>query len=109
MPVRSRRVTIRDLEGTDHSVQVTASTLYEAVALGLRRCAGRMARGRRRGAECGAGGGDQCSGGASGGDEGFSRVARAAGAFAAGRDAARPGARDFGAEHAESDVIPAIW
>ena len=35
MPVRSCRVTIRDLEGTDHSVQVTASTLYEAVALGL--------------------------------------------------------------------------
>ena len=30
-----RRVTIRDLEGTDHSVQVTALTLYEAVALGL--------------------------------------------------------------------------
>jgi hypothetical protein len=29
------RVTIRDREGTDHSVVVTASTLYEAVALGL--------------------------------------------------------------------------
>jgi hypothetical protein len=35
MPVRSCRVTVRDLEGTEHSVQVTASTLYEAVALGL--------------------------------------------------------------------------
>jgi len=35
MPVRSCRVTILDLEGTEHSVQVTASTLYEAVALGL--------------------------------------------------------------------------
>lgn len=35
MPVRSCRVTIRDLEGVDHTVQVTASTLYEAVALGL--------------------------------------------------------------------------
>jgi len=35
MPVRSCRVTVRDIEGVDHSVQVTASTLYEAVALGL--------------------------------------------------------------------------
>jgi hypothetical protein len=35
MAVRSCRVCIRDLEGVDHSVQVTASTLYEAVALAL--------------------------------------------------------------------------
>jgi hypothetical protein len=35
MPVRSCRVTIRDLLGTEHSVHVTAGTLYEAVALGL--------------------------------------------------------------------------
>jgi hypothetical protein len=35
MPVRSCRVTIRDIEGVDHTIQVTASTLYEAVALGL--------------------------------------------------------------------------
>jgi hypothetical protein len=35
MPVRSCRVTIRDVDGVDHSVQVTAGTLYEAVALGL--------------------------------------------------------------------------
>jgi hypothetical protein len=35
MPVRSCRVTIRDIEGVEHAVQVTASTLYEAVALGL--------------------------------------------------------------------------
>jgi hypothetical protein len=35
MSVRSCRVTIRDLEGMDHSVHVTASTLYEAVALAL--------------------------------------------------------------------------
>lgn len=35
MPVRSCRVTIRDLEGIDHTVSVTASTLYEAVALGI--------------------------------------------------------------------------
>jgi hypothetical protein len=35
MPVRSCRVTIRDLDGIDHTVQVTASTVYEAVALGL--------------------------------------------------------------------------
>jgi hypothetical protein len=35
MSVRSCRVTVRDSEGVDHTVQVTASTLYEAVALGL--------------------------------------------------------------------------
>lgn len=35
MAVRSCRVTIRDMEGVDHSVQVIASTLYEAVALAL--------------------------------------------------------------------------
>jgi hypothetical protein len=35
MPVKSCRVTILDLSGVEHSVAVTASTLYEAVALGL--------------------------------------------------------------------------
>lgn len=35
MPVRSCKVTIRDLAGVDHSVHVTAATLFEAVALGL--------------------------------------------------------------------------
>jgi hypothetical protein len=35
MPVRSCKVTIRDLAGVDHTVRVTAGTLYEAVALGL--------------------------------------------------------------------------
>jgi len=35
MAVRSCRVTIRDLEGIEHTAHVTASTLYEAVALGL--------------------------------------------------------------------------
>jgi hypothetical protein len=35
MPVRSCRVTIRDLDGVDHTAQVTAATLYESVALGL--------------------------------------------------------------------------
>jgi hypothetical protein len=35
MTVRSCRVTITDLEGVAHTVEVTASTLYEAVALGL--------------------------------------------------------------------------
>jgi len=35
MPVRSCRVTICDLAGVAHSVQVSAATLYEAVALGL--------------------------------------------------------------------------
>ncbi|MGC1687376.1 MAG: hypothetical protein WA734_17250 [Candidatus Acidiferrales bacterium] len=35
MPVRSCRVTISDMSGLAHSVQVSAATLYEAVALGL--------------------------------------------------------------------------
>jgi hypothetical protein len=33
--VRSCRVNIRDMEGLEHTVQVTAGTLFEAVALGL--------------------------------------------------------------------------
>lgn len=36
MAVRSCRVTITDTEGVSHTVEVTASTLYEAVALGLK-------------------------------------------------------------------------
>jgi hypothetical protein len=35
MAVRSCRVTVTDLEGISHTVEVTASTLFEAVALGL--------------------------------------------------------------------------
>src|SRR3977135_4412969 len=35
MPVRSCRVTIQDLEGVAHTVEVTAETLCEAVAQGL--------------------------------------------------------------------------
>jgi hypothetical protein len=35
MPVRSCRVTIKDMDGVKHTVEVTAQTLYEAVALGL--------------------------------------------------------------------------
>ena len=35
MQVRSCRVTIKDLEGVNHTVDVTAATLYEAVALGI--------------------------------------------------------------------------
>ena len=35
MPVRSCRVTISDMNGVAHTVEVTAATLYEAVALGL--------------------------------------------------------------------------
>ena len=35
MAMRSCRVTIQDLDGVAHSVEVTASTLYEAVAQGL--------------------------------------------------------------------------
>jgi hypothetical protein len=35
MEIRSCRVAICDRDGVDHTVHVTASTLYEAVALGL--------------------------------------------------------------------------
>src|ERR1700690_894480 len=35
MPVRSCRVTISDMNGVAHTVEVTAATLYEAIALGL--------------------------------------------------------------------------
>ena len=35
MPVRSCKVTVKDMKGVDHTVDVTAATLYEAVALGI--------------------------------------------------------------------------
>jgi hypothetical protein len=35
MAIRSCRVTIQDLEGVSHSAEVTAATLYEAVAQGI--------------------------------------------------------------------------
>jgi hypothetical protein len=35
MAVRSCRVTIQDLEGVSHTAEVTAATLYEAVAQGI--------------------------------------------------------------------------
>ena len=35
MAVRSCKVTLRDVDGVAHTVDVTASTLYEAVALGM--------------------------------------------------------------------------
>src|SRR6202790_3893544 len=35
MPVRSCKVTLTDMEGVSHTVEVTAGTLYEAVALGM--------------------------------------------------------------------------
>jgi hypothetical protein len=35
MPVRSCRVTIEDMNGVRHTVDVTAESLYEAVALGM--------------------------------------------------------------------------
>lgn len=35
MTARSCRVTVKDMEGVEHTVTVTASTLYEAIALGL--------------------------------------------------------------------------
>jgi hypothetical protein len=36
MEFKSCKVSLRDREGVEHSVQVTAGTLYEAVALGLK-------------------------------------------------------------------------
>ena len=35
MAIRSCRVTIQDLEGVSHTAEVTAATLYEAVAQGI--------------------------------------------------------------------------
>jgi hypothetical protein len=35
MPARSCRVTIKDIDGISHTAEVTAATLYEAVAQGL--------------------------------------------------------------------------
>ena len=35
MQVRSCRVTIQDMDGVSHTVEVTAATLYDAVAQGL--------------------------------------------------------------------------
>jgi hypothetical protein len=35
MPVRPCRITIQDMDGVSHTVEVTAATLYEAVAQGL--------------------------------------------------------------------------
>src|SRR5580704_4806889 len=35
MSVRSCKVTIQDMDGVVHTVEVTAETLYEAVALGM--------------------------------------------------------------------------
>jgi hypothetical protein len=35
MALRTCRVTIRDIDGISHSVEVTSSSLYEAVAQGL--------------------------------------------------------------------------
>jgi len=40
MEVKSRCVTISDMEGIAHTVEVTAATLYEAVALGLKQLQG---------------------------------------------------------------------
>ena len=36
MTIRSCRVTVTDMDRVDHTVEVTAKTLYEAVALGLK-------------------------------------------------------------------------
>jgi hypothetical protein len=35
MPLRSCRVTVKDMEGVTHTAEVTASSLFEAVALGI--------------------------------------------------------------------------
>jgi hypothetical protein len=40
MEVKSCRVTISDMEGVAHTVEVTAATLYEAVALSLKQLQG---------------------------------------------------------------------
>ena len=35
MPVRSCKVTVKDMDGVNYTVEVTAGSLYEAVALGI--------------------------------------------------------------------------
>jgi hypothetical protein len=40
MEIRSCRVTISDMDGIAHTVEVTASTLFEAVALALKQLQG---------------------------------------------------------------------
>jgi len=35
MPIRSCRVTIQDMDGVSHTIEITAATLYEAVAQAL--------------------------------------------------------------------------
>jgi len=40
MEVRSCRLTISDMDGVAHTVEVTAATLFEAVALGLKQLQG---------------------------------------------------------------------
>jgi hypothetical protein len=41
MPARSCRVTIKDFDGVEHTVQVAAETLYEAVARALKAMQGK--------------------------------------------------------------------
>jgi hypothetical protein len=43
MEIRSCRVTIADMDGVAHTVEVTAATLFEAVALGLKQLQGTVA------------------------------------------------------------------
>jgi len=40
MEIRSCRVTVSDMDGVAHTVEVTAATLFEAVALGLKQLQG---------------------------------------------------------------------
>jgi hypothetical protein len=40
MEIRSCRVTIADMDGVAHTVEVTAATLFEAVALALKQLQG---------------------------------------------------------------------
>jgi hypothetical protein len=51
MSVRSCRVTIQDMDGVSHTVEVTAATLYEAVAQGLAALWQRMGSEHRSGAQ----------------------------------------------------------
>jgi hypothetical protein len=57
MAVRSCQVTLKDMDGVTHTVEVTAETLYEAVALGL---AAIRAHGNRSGLECRSGMRERC-------------------------------------------------
>jgi hypothetical protein len=95
MPVRSCRVTIQDMDGVSHTVEVSAATLYEAVAQGLAAIRGNewvagIAQGLNVGVGCG------CSRRARGQADGFYEVAGKDGRLATRGERSSPDSVDPG-------------